>query len=174
MGKITEVEQLRHFVRNELQGLALGYHKIVKALADGVKKDCKAIATTQLMKHEGFEPRPYRCTAGKLTIGFGINLETEAISYEVALLWLENKVEECDKLLSKELSFYMELTDNRKSVLINMCFNLGFKGFMKFKRMISALEIEDYKTASKEMVQSRWASQVGNRAIELQKLMENG
>ena len=38
--------------------------------------------------------------------------------------------------------------------------------------MLAALEVQDYQTASKEMLDSRWARQVPNRARELSEIME--
>ena len=173
-GKLTQLEQLRHLIRNKVSCIVQGYTELSDALTDGLEDDHKDITVRQLMRHEGFEPKPYKCPAGKLTLGFGKNIEDGSIPYEVALFWLEYDVEDCDKLLSEKLSFYHALSDNRKSVLINMCFNLGFKGLTKFKRMMLELIKEDYKAAAKEMIRSKWASQVGQRALELEQLMIEG
>jgi len=55
-----------------------------------------------------------------------------------------------------------------------MAFNLGFNGLMQFKRMWKHLGRHDYPGAAKEMLNSKWAFQVGNRAIELAKIMRTG
>ena len=64
--------------------------------------------------------------------------------------------------------------DARRSVLINMAFQLGVSGLMKFKRFIAAYRAGDFVTASKEMLDSRWAMQTPNRAKELSEQMLTG
>ena len=54
-----------------------------------------------------------------------------------------------------------------------MCFNMGSPRVSKFQKMLAALEVQDYQTASTEMLDSRWASQVPNRARELSEIMKN-
>ena len=53
-----------------------------------------------------------------------------------------------------------------------MCFNMGSPRVSKFKKMFAALEVQDYQTASKEMLDSKWANQVPNRARRLSEIME--
>lgn len=60
-----------------------------------------------------------------------------------------------------------------KEILVNMCFNLGFVRFSKFKKMIKAVENQDYKKVAKEMVDSKWYGQVGNRAKRLVKRVKS-
>jgi lysozyme len=69
---------------------------------------------------------------------------------------------------------YMDLDRIRQTVIANMVFNLGFNGLMQFKRMWKHLGTHDYPAAAKEMLDSKWARQVGNRAIELSKIMRTG
>ena len=54
-----------------------------------------------------------------------------------------------------------------------MCFNLGITRLLKFKKFLGALESKDYKTASEEMMDSRWATQVGPRAVRLRDRVKN-
>ena len=55
-----------------------------------------------------------------------------------------------------------------------MAFNLGLSGLMSFKKMIAAIEVGDFETASYEMLNSKWANQVTNRAHELAEQMLTG
>ena len=48
-----------------------------------------------------------------------------------------------------------------------MAFNLGLTRLVKFKKMFAALNKGDYKLASEEGLDSRWAKQVYNRAKRL-------
>lgn len=124
-----------------------------------------------LKKHEGFRSTPYRCTAGKLTVGYGINLDA-GISEEEANLLLCHRIHSTEiKLASYE--WYRSLDENRRDVLANMAYNLGLAGLLKFKNMIAALEDKDYNKAAEEMLDSKWAFQVKGRAVELAEIMRN-
>jgi lysozyme len=57
---------------------------------------------------------------------------------------------------------------------MDMAFNMGVPRLCKFKRMWAAIYDGDYTTAAVEMLDSRWATQVGTRAIKLSKAMEEG
>lgn len=129
----------------------------------------------QLMRHEGLRLKPYRCTANKLTIGVGRNLEDKGISVDEAMHLLKNDVRDCwidlenfnDKLIS-------ELSLTRQYVLVNMCFNLGINRLKGFKKMWAALERHDYDEAAKEMLDSKWSTDVGERSFELAEQMRSG
>ena len=126
-----------------------------------------------LIMHEGLRLTPYRCTAGKLTIGVGRNLEDKGISRNEAFYLLHNDLQECERDLRRIFPNWDSLSDVRKACLIDMRFNLGYRGFRSFKRFITAVREGDYERASKEMLDSRWASQVKHRAIDLSQMMLN-
>lgn len=128
----------------------------------------------QLFCHEGFSPKPYRCTAGKLTIGIGRNLEAKGISQQEAEYLLENDILAVCSELEKTLPIFTSLSEKRKQVLVNMAFNIGVAGLGKFNKMLSALVAQDYSQAALEMLNSRWATQVGRRANELAQIMLEG
>ena len=62
----------------------------------------------------------------------------------------------------------------RQDTLVNMSFNMGTSGLMRFKKMFKAIEDEDWERAGREMLNSRWARQVGTRAEELSLQMVTG
>ena len=76
--------------------------------------------------------------------------------------------------MANEFDWYAGLNDARKAVIISMLFNLGRGGFNKFLKFKQALAEGDHLTASREMLDSRWAKQVKGRAVELSKQMETG
>lgn len=121
----------------------------------------------RLIEHEGIRLKPYRCGAGKLTIGVGRNLEDRGISQEEALYLLKNDIELSEKECQSAFPFYESLDEQRQSVLLEMCFNLGMPRLKGFRMMLEALAYHDYSRASDEMLNSRWARQVGNRALRL-------
>ena len=129
----------------------------------------------QLVRHEGLRLKPYRCTAGKLTIGIGRNLDDCGISQSEAYIMLINDIMNCEKQLQAKIpDIYNGLDEVRKSVLLNMCFNLGISGLLGFKNTLEFIKVGDWERAANNMLVSRWAKQVGRRAIELSELMRKG
>ena len=127
----------------------------------------------QLILHEGLKLEPYECTAGKLTIGVGRNIEDIGITEDEARYLLDNDIlRVCDEL-DRNLPWWRDLSDARQRVLVDMVFNLGISRFMQFKNTIAAIESGDYDTASEEMLNSRWADQVGQRAKTLSRMMRD-
>lgn len=127
-----------------------------------------------LIRDEGERLKLYQCTAGKLTIGIGRNIEDNGISKDESDLMLNNDINGVIAGLESSLTLYNKLSPIRQLVLANMAFNLGKTRFMGFKKFIAALAIRDYKTAAKEMIESKWAQQVGERAKRLEMMMLTG
>lgn len=127
----------------------------------------------QLILHEGIKLKPYRCPAGKLTIGVGRNLEDKGLSRDEALFLLHNDIREVNNALQAH-TWFLRLDRVRQKVLIDMAFNLGLAGLFGFKNMIAYLEVGNYEKAADEMVNSRWYRQVGDRGKRLVKMMVTG
>jgi lysozyme len=126
-----------------------------------------------LIAHEGLRLKPYRCPAGKLTIGAGRNIEDLGITREEAIMLLHNDITRVSNEL-KQFTWYGQLSQARQEAMIDMCFNLGITRFKTFKRMIAALEDHNYYKASTEMIASKWADQVGPRAVDLADIIRTG
>ena len=118
----------------------------------------------QLKDFEGLELKPYRCTSDKLTIGLGRNLEDNGITEEEAYYLAENDIENLMGELDRNIPWWTELNNPRKRALLNMAYNVGTPTLMKFQKTLSLLESGQYEEASKEVLNSRWARQVGRRA----------
>jgi len=127
-----------------------------------------------LKRDEGFRSKPYLDTVGKLTIGWGRNIEDNGISREEAELMLGNDITEVIKQCTEEFEWYARLNEARKIVILNMVFNLGIGNFKKFKKTIAYIECENYEQAAIEMLDSLWSKQVGSRAVRLSKIMQQG
>ena len=127
-----------------------------------------------LIRHEGLKLKPYKCTAGKLTIGVGRNIEDMGITEDEAIYMLRNDVARFAAELASVKPIVKSLDDVRYYVLLNMAFNLGINRLMKFEKMWQAIESGQYLEAALEMQDSRWREQVGGRCTELASLMENG
>jgi len=129
--------------------------------------------TEQIKADEGLNLKPYFCTANKLTIGYGRNIEQNGITQCEAEYLLKNDVNECYLALKNKFNWFNQLNAARKSVLVNMVFNLGLPTFLQFKKMIAAIENKDFSEAANQMLNSRWAQQVGKRAQRLAKQMKH-
>ena len=121
----------------------------------------------QLVRHEGLRLTVYDCPAGYKTIGVGRNLEGKGITEEEALYLLENDINYFTDQLRDNLDWFDDIPEEKQQILVNMAFNLGVAGLMNFKNMLSAVEEGRWADASTEMLDSKWAKQVGVRAIEL-------
>lgn len=133
----------------------------------------RELLRSQLERHEGLRLKPYRDTVSKLTIGYGRNIEDVGISRDEADFMLDNDIDQVEQYL-KTVDEYNELDEVRQTVLANLCFNVGFRGLMKFKRMWAAIGRGEYSRAADEMLDSKWARQVGRRADELAEIMRTG
>jgi len=125
-----------------------------------------------IKKHEGFRKRMYRDSVDVPTIGYGFNLNQIELPKPVAELWLSFEIQNHINELEK-YHWFNHLDEIRKDVLIDMHYNLGHSRFMEFKNMIKALKNKEYDVAAREMLDSKWADQVGTRAAELASIMSN-
>ena len=126
---------------------------------------------SQLIEDEGFRQFPYKDTVGKVTIGIGRNLDDVGISRNEALIMLDNDISKVRYALDLNLSFFKTLTPARQDALINMGFNMGVPKLLTFKKTLMYLSIGDYKSASQECLNSVWATQVGERAKRIAKIL---
>lgn len=127
-----------------------------------------------LIRDEGIRLKPYRDTVGKLTIGVGRNLDDNGISMGEAMTMLYNDVAAVESEVRTAFPWFTELSPGRQRVIINMCFNLGLPKLLGFRNTLAAIERGDYAAAAAGMLDSKWASQVGDRAKRLANLMEQG
>lgn len=146
---------------------------------------------TEILKHlliddEGLKQFPYmdccgrtwrKCVCvskGKLTIGVGRNLDEVGISEDESIFLLLNNIDETSEEIERSFPWFKTLNTVRRIVVINMAFNLGLNKFKQFSKMIKCIQSGDFRSAAKEMKNSKWASQVGERAERLALLMEVG
>jgi len=127
----------------------------------------------EITEDEGFISKPYKDTLGVLTIGFGTNIE-QGITRPMARAMFETDLRDKIKELENKKPFVVMLSEERQKIIFNMVYQLGVGGVLKFKKMWLALENEDYKTASIEMLDSKWAKQTPSRAKRLASRMKRG
>ena len=130
-----------------------------------------------LIKHEAEVNHAYEDSEGYLTIGVGRLIDKRkggGISHEEAMYLLNNDVAKVINACRQEFEWFPLLSENRKIVVANMVFNLGMYNFKAFKKTIIYIEQGLFAQAAVEMLDSKWATQVGRRATELSKLMRDG
>ncbi len=147
----------------------------------------------QLKEDEGFRGKTYLCTANKKTVGYGRNIEAIPFSnLEIQMLGRTNFIdkpmtkEEAEILLINDvnslfrslerLSFWGCLSDARKGVIVNMSYNLGLTGFLKFVKTIDLISDGYFEKASNEMLDSKWAKEdvSSTRSLRLARQMHTG
>ena len=148
----------------------------------------------QLVLHEGLELLPYKDSLGIDTIGIGRNLEHRGLSEEELAHLGKDISDICEWGITKEQAYYLaendikiveeevckahpcvvELDEIRQRVIIDMAFNMGVPRLNKFVKMWKAIDEQDFAEAKVQMLDSRWANQVGNRAVRLSNAMETG
>jgi len=121
---------------------------------------------TYIKRNEGLRLKPYHCKAGKLTIGYGRNLEAKGISIKQAEYLFGNDMKIVAKQVANRIEFYKKLSYKRKMVLVDMAFNMGIEGLLGFKKMLGAMKRKDFMEAGKELMRSKYAEQVKTRALQ--------
>ena len=133
-----------------------------------------------LKVHEGVETHAYRDTVGKTTIGVGRNIDADdglGLSMQEVEYLLGNDIERVEQELVGALPWTIDLLvidSPRFDALVDLCFNLGLPRFLNFVKALDACADEDWERAADEFMDSRWAKQVGNRAVEITEMIRTG
>ena len=141
-----------------------------------------------ITKHEGRKKRPYKCPAGKTTIGVGHNIDAKGLPKDIEaylkkhgqitdemvdrllIIDIGHAVSDCKKLFPD----FDKFTPNRKMALTDFLFQLGYNNASKFVHTVAAINTNRWEDAAKEMLDSDWARQTPNRAQEVTELIEVG
>ena len=129
----------------------------------------------QLIRHEGLVLDIYKDSVGIWTIGVGRNLEHVGLRSEAeARYLLRSDIVAIRAELEKAIPWFGDLDEVRQRCLMDMAFNLGVAGLMKFEKTLRLIAQGNLSGASQEMLRSKWADQVGQRAITLSRMMATG
>jgi len=128
----------------------------------------------QLKRDEGVRLKPYRDSVGKLTIGIGRNLDDDGITEAEASYLLLDDLQRTQDALYTALPWVKNLDEVRRSVILNMAFNMGTGRLVGFKMMLNYLQAGNWMLASQEMLRSLWAKEVGERAQRLSTQLLSG
>lgn len=147
----------------------------------------KELLLARLPRSEGRTVKPYLDTQGKWTVGVGHNISVLGLPPKMVVAIIENgKLTDAmvDELLiidvdgvlkaCQEIAVFNKLDVARQSVVGDMVFNIGLAGVLGFENTLSAVGRSDWEDAARNMLKSKWAEQVGNRAIQLAEIMRSG
>lgn len=130
----------------------------------------------RLKLDEGFRLYVYPDSRGIPTTGWGHAFLTHSeITEEIAVLLFKMDWEKIVKWYDFFiLKHQITLNSVRRSVIINMLFQTGYKGVCGFKKMVACLKIEDYEGAADEMLDSQWSRNHKSRSFRLARQMRTG
>lgn len=135
------------------------------------------IARAQLLDDEGIIEHAYQDSEGFWSIGVGRLIDKRRGGGlrpdEIELMFM-NDLDDAERDARTLFPSFDALTENRRAVLINFCFNLGRERAGTFHKFRAALAAGDFSKAADEMLDSRWAQQTGARAMRLAKQMREG
>jgi lysozyme len=136
--------------------------------------------------HEGFRSHPYKCTADKWTVGIGRNIEANPIPGKPLAVLQKTGItrEEAERLLIEDLQScirqletineFTTLDTVRRAALIDMTFNLGFRGLLGFRKMWAAIAARNFEEAANQAKDSRWYRQVKTRGVRVVEMIRSG
>ena len=130
----------------------------------------------QIKRQEGLRLEAYQDTLGNWTVGIGHTpaFAGQTITEAEAEALLMQDLNSAQTDLLSSLPWCFSLSVPRYCVLWNMCFNMGIGRLLEFRLMLAAVRNANYPEAAKQMLNSLWASQVKDRAVELSEQMETG
>lgn len=131
----------------------------------------------QLMRQEGFRSYAYQDSEGYWTIGYGRLIDQRlggGITEQEAMILLDGDISRARQEAFTAWPWLITLDATRQDVVTNMVFNIGIPRLSGFKKMLAALQAGDYNEAANQMLDSKWAQQVGLRASELSQQMRTG
>jgi lysozyme len=131
----------------------------------------------QLKGDEGIRESAYKDHLGYLTIGVGRLIDSRKggkLRPDEITYLLNNDIDDRIEALTRALPWFQDLDDARRGVLLNMAFQLGTDGLLKFERTLALIRDGKYENAANAMLQSLWAKQTPERAKRMADQMLTG
>ena len=127
----------------------------------------------KIKHHEGFVEHVYDDSLGIPTIGYGFAIKDLVLEEDLCDEILLRKLRILGKSVMGKFPFFDSLPSDCKTVLMEMCYQLGVTGVSKFKKALKAMEDGDWEKAADEMLDSKWAKQTPNRAKEMSNIIRS-
>ena len=150
---------------------------------------CMPWVCRRLAFHEGCVLKVYKDGLNYDTIGVGRCLDknpltpeekracgdlSQGITKNAAYMLLRNDVRRCEEQLRKNIPFYTSLEVERQYALLDICFQQGINGLLKYKKMLKAMEEKNFKLAEKECLDSNYHRQTKSRCERIAHLIGTG
>ena len=130
-----------------------------------------------LKRHEGVILHGYLDHLNYMTIGVGRCVQENVgigLTMEEAEYLLANDITRVREELTKMFEWFEDLNEPRQEAMINLNFNLGMTKLRGFKMALAAMSENDFDEAADQFMDSRWSSQVGQRAVEVTEQIRTG
>ena len=124
-----------------------------------------------IKENEGYVGIVYKDSLGIDTIGYGFAIKDLELDRDICDLILDRKLKELEDRVKLKFGWYPFMPKVIQDVVMEMCYQLGVTGFSKFVKTITYLKDKDFKNASIEMLDSKWAKQTPNRAKRMSKIV---
>jgi lysozyme len=147
----------------------------------------RAALRVDVMGAEGFRQFPYfdccgkpfrSCTCarqGKLTIGYGRNLEDVGISKLESEVLIDHDLYQAELNAGKAFEWFQPLSELRQRAITELIFNMGLTAFRGFRQTILAIKVRQYRVASEHLLDSQWKGQVGEtRSSRIARYLRDG
>ena len=127
----------------------------------------------RIKANEGFSPTPYKDQLGFLTIGYGhliLSNEKNLLYKKINKTDLENIfIKDFNKALKNYNIYLRNFSSNisEKELLIEMIFQIGIKGVLKFKNLLKNMNQGNKHLVCFEMMDSLWYKQTPKRVKKL-------
>ena len=127
----------------------------------------------KIKHHEGFVEHVYDDSLGIPTIGYGFAIKDLVLEEDLCDEILLRKLRILGRSVMGKFPFFDSLPSDCKTVLMEMCYQLGVTGVSKFKKALKAMDDGDWEKAADEMLDSKWAKQTPNRAKEMSNIVRS-
>lgn len=130
----------------------------------------------RVSKEEGYKSHPYKDSLGILTIGLGFNIDVSGpgLTLEECKAVLTIRLAHLRADVALALPWTDKLDEVRFDVLEDMAYNMGLKRLLGFHRMLAMVEAGNFEGAAAAGLESKWATQVGQRAKDLMEQLRTG
>ncbi len=126
----------------------------------------------KIKKHEGYVGVVYKDSLGIDTIGYGFAIKDLELDRDICDEILVRKLKDLKSRVENKFDWFKYMPPEIKDVVLEMCYQMGVYGFSCFKKTIAYLQNKQWKEASVEMLDSRWAQQTPNRARTLSNIVK--
>lgn len=137
----------------------------------------RAALRAELLRDEGERLIAYRDSVGLWTIGvghlLGPNARMQRITRAESRALLEDDINRAAAVLDGLVEDWDGIDGVRQLALLNMAFNLGPR-LGQFRDFLTAVRARRWDVAAREILDSKWAGQVGDRAKRLAAMIRTG